>query len=280
MPPSGSPPRTTAATAATTSEWSPPRVGRDGPLIFSIHVPKTAGSRFGRILKARYGSAFALYYGPHDPRTHPLIRVPAHEWTADHLDRLHAAGVRILHGHYFARSAWRHVPDPSRYWFWLREPIEHTISYWHYVRSYPRVGAPFFERVKAEGTSLEEFAKLREVSNAQSQHVRPLPLAEAGFVGVTELFAPMLPLLGLSDRSVASNVNAGKPLADRATREALVPLLQKDLALYSEAMELGVRRLGVRDRGRAGLLGRARTIVAGWRPGAGGRPARAAEDRR
>lgn len=257
MPPSGSP---------TASEWTPPRVRRDGPLIFSIHVPKTAGSRFGRILKARYGSAFALYYGPDDPRTHPLVRVPAHQFTPEHFARLEAAGVRILHGHYFARTAFRHVPDPSRYWLWLREPIEHMISYWHFVRTYPHIGAPFFEQVKAEETGLLEFAQRREVRNAQSLHVRLLPLAEVGFVGVTELFAPMLPLLGLADRSVASNVNAAKPLADIETRLALVPHLTEDIALYSEAMELAVRRLGVRDSGRAGLLWRARTIVAGWRP--------------
>jgi histidine triad (HIT) family protein len=257
MPPSGSP---------ATREWVAPRIRRDGPILFSVHIPKTAGTRFGQILAARHPRAYAEYYGPESPRTHPALRAyPAH-WTAETLDRLHAAGVRVVHGHFRIKPLLNLVPDPSRYIIWLREPVEQTISHYHFIVKQRDGGTPLSRAVLGGGVGLEEFVRIREATNYQSGIVGDLPLAEAGFVGVTELFRPMLPLLGLSDRSRRGNINREKPLVGRDVRDRLVEHLCADLALYSEAMELSVRRLGVRDSGGARLLSRARSIVAGWRP--------------
>ncbi|MEO1105546.1 MAG: hypothetical protein AAFW98_17725, partial [Pseudomonadota bacterium] len=57
-------------------------------LQISIHVPKTAGIRFGEILRDKHGDACALYYGPHDPRTHPLLRLRQRDISPDILDEL------------------------------------------------------------------------------------------------------------------------------------------------------------------------------------------------
>lgn len=265
MPPSARPTETRAGAGDL-----PPvrRVDPDGPLILSIHVPKTAGSRFGRLLKARYGDAFAYYYGPRDERTHPLARVPPGQLDAGVLSRLEAAGVRILHGHMRAKLLMRAVPDPSRYWIWLREPVEQVMSHYHFIRSFPREGGPLFQKVRAEDLSLAEFAVLPQVRNIHAAHCGPLPLERAGFVGVTELFSGMLPLLGLSDRRVASNVNRAKPLVDLAEREMVAQHLAADAALYSLAMELSLRRLGVRQGAReaaAARLSRLSGLVRPWR---------------
>jgi hypothetical protein len=243
------------------------RVSRDGPLIFSIHVPKTAGSRFGRILKARYGDAFAYYYGPRDERTHPAARVPPGQIDAEVLKRLEAAGVRILHGHIRANILLRTVPDPSRYWIWLREPVEQTLSHYHFIQSFEREGGALFQKVRAENTSLAEFVELPQVKNIQATYVGRLPLQRAGFVGVTELFSALLPLLRLSDRRLPSNVNRNKPVADVATREMIAGAMAQDAALYSLAMELSLRRLGVRDTPREAAQRRLSHLSAMLRPG-------------
>jgi len=255
-------------TAARTDELVPlRRASRDGPLILSIHIPKTAGSRFGRILKARYGDAFAYWYGPDDERTHPLARVPVGRIDADVIARLEAAGVRILHGHFKANVLLRAVPDPSRYWIWLREPVEQTLSHYHFILSYRRTGGPLFQKVHAEKLSLEEFAQLPQVRDIQARYCGNLPLERVGFVGVTELFGAMLPLIGLSDRPAAGNVNRAKPLVDVATRAKVVPHVAGDAAVYSLAMEMALRRLGVRDRGRGAVARRLAEVAAFLRPG-------------
>ncbi|MCF3935757.1 sulfotransferase family protein [Acuticoccus sp. M5D2P5] len=251
------------------------RVAKDGPLIISIHVPKTAGSRFGEILKARYGDALAYYYGPNNPKTHPLARVRPKDLDADLFDRLHASGVRILHGHMRANLLMRSVPDHSRYWVWLREPIEQVISYYHFVRTSKGDGGPLYQAVQEQGISLDEFVTLPQITNVQTQYCGPLQLEKAGFVGVTEQFSRMLPLIGLRDQQRWSNVNAEKPMADRDTRTAIARQMTDDVGLYSYALELSIRRLGIRDtrlqslyRRWQGLVGRpvAERIAAPARP--------------
>ncbi|WP_108659761.1 sulfotransferase family 2 domain-containing protein [Acuticoccus kandeliae] len=242
------------------------RVGRDGPVILSIHIPKTAGSRFGQILKARYGDALAFYYGPNNPKTHPLARVRPKDLDADLMDRLHASGVRILHGHMRAHLLMRTIPDPARYWVWLREPVEQVISYYHFVRTSKGDGGPLYEAVQERGISLDEFVSLPQVENIQSQYCGQLRIEEAGFVGITEQFSRMLPLIGLRDQMRWSNVNAEKPIVDRDTRSAIARQIGDDLGLYSYALELSIRRLGIRDTRLQALYRRWRGLLGQPRP--------------
>jgi hypothetical protein len=223
-------------------------------MILSIHIPKTAGSRFREILQARYGNRLALYYGEESDRTHPLCRRRAGRFDAQMFSDLEAAGIAVLHGHFRAGSCAKFVPDPKRYWVWLREPVEQTISHYHFVQKLDR---PNFHKAMIEDNALDlaGFARTERMLGFQSRWVAPFALPDLGFVGVSELFADMLPLIGLSDTARGGNVNVEKPLADRATRRELASILSDDLALYSEAMELAMRRLRARDR-RASPLAR------------------------
>lgn len=240
----------------------PTRLTRDGPLILSLHIQKTAGSRFGQILRRRYGDALGFYYGKGDPRTHPVLRdIHVSDLDAAALDAVAAAGVRVLHGHMQTRVLWKAVPDPARYWVWVREPIEHTVSHYHFIKGMPRQTGPMVASVHDEIATIEAFAETPRFRNLQSRLVPPAPLETIGFLGVTELFAAMLPLIGLRDRAMRGNVNAGKPLVDLEARRRLSSLLAEDLALYSGALELALRRLGTRSAARRGLLRR----LAGFR---------------
>ena len=232
----------------TADGWTPRRVEVGGPLIVSIHIPKTAGSRLGETLRSRYGARMAEYYGKDNPRTHPLLRVAPRQLTADRLDALHADGVRILHGHLLADVMLQAVPDPSRYWVFLREPVETAISLYHFVRI-GRGGDPKLREefdAGPEPMSLAEFVALPRIANHQSRYCGALPLDEVGFLGVTELFADMMPLVGLRASRRRGNINAGKPLTPIADREAVTTAMAKDTARYSLAMELAMRRLGRR----------------------------------
>lgn len=238
------------------------RLDRNGPLIISLHVQKTAGSRFGQLLRRAYGDALGFYYGQSDPRTHPVLRgVHPTDIDATALEAVHAAGVRVLHGHMQTRILWKAVPDPSRYWVWVREPIEHTVSHFHFIKSLPRETGPMVATVHDEIDSVEAFAATPRFRNLQSRMMPPAPLESLGFLGVTEMFASMVPLLGLRDHAMRGNVNAAKPLVDIETRRALSVLLTKDMAVYSGALEIALRRLGTRERGPRGIGARLARLV-------------------
>lgn len=235
------------------TEWAPRRVTREGPLVISIHIPKTAGTRLRATLQARYGPRLALYYGKDSADTHPLLRVRPRELTADRLDALWGSGVRILHGHLRADVMLSAVPDPSRYWVVLREPVEAAISFYHYVRDRGGGDARLRRAFEASDGSLAQFVALPQIANHQSRYCGALPLEEVGFLGVTELFASTLRLVGLRASGQRGNVNAGKPVTGLADRLLVAGAMQEDAARYALAMELAMRRLGRRAE-RRGLL--------------------------
>lgn len=237
-------------------------------LLVSLHIPKTAGTYFGTILKRTYGDACALYYGAASERTHPLLRVRPSELTADRFDALAEAGVKIVHGHLRARYVSEFMPDPARYYVILREPIEQTISHYYYQLAIPqesRIG----RIIKEKDLALTDFTSIKEVKNYQASFLKPFALEDFGFVGVTELMRDMLPLLGLKDVGQRSNENRQKPMADLATRQQLVRDLAVDLSLYSQAMELAIRRIGARREPTGARLTRRLVTMARRRGGTG-----------
>ena len=244
MPPSA------RATETDPAPSSLPRIRsltRDGPLLVSIHIPKAAGSHLAAILARHYGKRLALYYGPDDPRTHPLARRPSHQFDATMAKDLEAAGVAVLHGHFPARHALAAVPDPSRYRVVLREPVERTISHYHFLLRHAGPENALAGAIRDGALSVSEFAALDRVRTFQKRYVAPLSLTEANFAGVVEMLPLLLPTLGLGDLARRGNVNAQKPVIDPETRRAVAEPLADEMALYSEAMALSMDRLSARD---------------------------------
>lgn len=236
---------------------------REPAPIVSIHIPKTAGSRFRRLLERTYGERLALFYGPDDKRTHPLLRGVRGAVSRDTVRALTDFGIEIVHGHYPARRFAGAVPDASRYWVWLREPIEHTISHYYFLSTMEvRRGGPA-ELVQRKRMSLDDFLRTRLADNIQTRSTDAFPIESYGFVGVTELFAEMAPKLGLVPGPDRGNVNADKPQIDVATRRRILPVVSEDIALYSWALEAAMRDLGRRSTHAPGPLGR---LAAALRP--------------
>lgn len=233
------------------------RLAGSGGLVVSVHIPKTAGSRFLGALKARYGKRVAVYYGADDPRTHPAARRQPADFDGDMIRSLEADGVRVLHGHFGVRRLLEAVPEPARYWVWLREPIERTVSHYHFLAKRAEHSLhPIGRAIADDGEGLTEFAARPEIGAFQSRYVRPLALSDAGFVGVSEMLVPLLFHEGLVDAPRRANLNADKPLLDRRERRPLVPHLAADIALYSEALSLTMARL------RSGEAARAEPLAA------------------
>jgi hypothetical protein len=212
-------------------------------LIVSIHIPKTGGSTFGSILERAFPGQVAYAYNPANAGTHPLLRERGAAYHAEVLERLAAGGIKVIHGHLQARRMRRLIPDPRRYWTWVRDPAERIASLYHYFSGRAdrgRASPDFVARFETQ--TLLDFARdLRR--DQQVRAISPFSPADLGFLGVTERYTDSLTLLGLPPLTKARNVNKARPALDEATRAHLQALDAEDARLHAEALGLLDRRL-------------------------------------
>lgn len=214
-------------------------------MIFSVHIPKTAGTSFRMALEERFGDRLALYYGPRDPKTDFRLRVPRGE-LAGRIPALKASGVEVLHGHYPLRSVAPHVAEASRQvWTWLRDPVDRVLSHYAFYRERPN-DRRLAEQVRAGDLSLHDFAKTPAIRNLQSRYLEGFELRDLAFVGLTERFELGLALLFREEAPRLRrryNATDAKVAADPVTTGQIVALNARDVQLYCEGLRLFVDRL-------------------------------------
>lgn len=214
-------------------------------MIFSIHIPKTAGTSFQRALSERYGKRLALYYGVLDPKTTEGLRVPADE-LAVAAARLEERGFEILHGHYRYANVASLTTDPATVWTWLRDPVERTLSHYEFYRRRPLELKPLAERVKAGEVRLAAFAQEPEVRDIQSRFLKGVELSNLGFVGISERFELGLSLLFGDDAPTLKlryNATERESEAKPAQRAMIARTNVRDMQLYAEGLRLFVDRV-------------------------------------
>lgn len=90
--------------------------------IISVHVHKTAGATFGRVLKQVYGE-LQVYSDYHEENLETILAKLSVQ-----------PQVKIIHGHFDARK-YRRYFSSSKKIIWLRNPIIQFISgyfFWKY----------------------------------------------------------------------------------------------------------------------------------------------------
>ncbi|MFC3691209.1 hypothetical protein [Chenggangzhangella methanolivorans] len=230
-------------------------------MIFSIHIPKTAGTSFRHALEARYGDGLALYYGVLDPKTTDGLRVRREE-LAEAAARLPERGFEVLHGHFHAAHVAPLVESPSQVWTWLRDPVERTLSHYEFYRQEPLELKALADRVKSGDVGLGAFARTKEIQEIQSRFLKGLALSELGFVGISEHFELGLSLLFGEDapqlKRRYNTTDRDDPVPD-GKRDRIAAANIRDMQLYAEALRLFVARVAAGKAAaptRPGLVGR------------------------
>lgn len=222
--------------------------------IFSIHVPKTGGTTFAEVLSHAYGARVAFSYGRDHPRTHPRIRESGATIDQAAARALASEGVLVVHGHFTVADLVEVEPDPSRYWIWLRDPIERTIAQYQFYKQQAGGRSKLGRAVASGSVTMAGFAAHAAIRNLQTRYIGSLPIGAFGFVGITEHFSAGVEMLGLplpGGKRILPDVDGGRPSADRATRAAIAMENIPDLALYSEATQVFLSRLKIRDEVKA-----------------------------
>jgi hypothetical protein len=110
-------------------------IGRDRVLIF-MHIPKTAGISFRRMLKVKVGT-WPLHRLLHYNETLGYYKIESFEKRLDRLAGLsptEKARICYLEGHY-GYGLHEYLDRPAAYLTLLREPIDRTISTYHHLTS-------------------------------------------------------------------------------------------------------------------------------------------------
>jgi sulfotransferase famil protein len=216
-------------------------------LIVSLHIPKTGGTSFGAVMEQAWPGGVAYFYRPGNRLTHPMLRDRDRLGDPELLAELEETGVKVIHGHAPASRFREAIPDPARYWTWVRDPVERVISAYYYLdsrakRLAARDGEPSRDRIR--GRTLEQFARRPAHRNMQSRALADFDMAELGFVGVTERFDESLAILGLPalTKVAAKNVNKTRPEIDPKVRHMIWRFNEEDRRLYDRALELHEKR--------------------------------------
>ncbi len=220
----------------------PAAVSAGAPLLVSVHVPKTAGTSFRRLLGVVYGRGLVYDYGPRNPMTHRLLARGIYSGDAEVESELRRAvresRVQCIHGHLVARSYHALFPE-ARFAYWLRDPVERVISLYH--SHMPRL-KPGQERFSS--MDLLEYAQQEENRDVQSRMVGGVPEEKVLFVGICERFADSLERfaaatgLAVAPREAHLNTSVRRPrVDDPQVRAKIAALNEQDVTLYRIAVQ-------------------------------------------
>ena len=203
--------------------------------IVSVHVPKTAGTSFHRVLQGVYGKE-AVFQDHGQYRDRRADQVPLEPWH------------RAIHGHVWA-GRYRSALPTARRVTWVRHPVNWLISLYGFLDTLEPNDNPAWKLLKNERPSLLEFAASEAVHiQTQSKFLHGVPVYDFFFVGIQEHFADDLyDLAALMNWKRVTppreNVNPfvsrirATVWRDRALVEGICDRLEDDMRLY-EAAEL------------------------------------------
>ena len=213
--------------------------------LISIHIPKTAGRSFHKILNEVYGESSVRYYLREDIEA----LKKAGKTIADDLK----SETIAIHGHfYFHEVASLYQQSKAKVVTWLRDPAQRVLS--NYAFFIKRLHDPPETQKEAHRLNMHRkeeplmvYAGMEENQNVMAQFLQGLSLEDMYFVGETEHFERdikrLQSMLGWPvARSFRENDNSSfKQRFLKTTEEELQTLRQwnkTDYDLYQRALAL------------------------------------------
>ncbi|GEM_PF-567943 len=146
--------------------------------IISVHVPKTAGTAFRRVLEQVYGlEALILDYpGKHRKRFD-------NQW------EVRKSKIKVIHGHFDIHKYDQFFPQAKTI-AWIRHPIHRLISHYFFWLSLPldKIENSSQRLLVENKISLLEFSQLDDIKNLVTRFLNSRKVTDFHFVGIQEFF--------------------------------------------------------------------------------------------
>ena len=200
-------------------------------MLLSVHIPKTAGVSFRKMLAQIYGPGFVLYYWE---ITDAWGRVCA-EIPPD---------ATCVHGHFEAHLLADKFPDATLI-TWVRDPVERVASSYYFRLRNPDWKHPVCIELHEKKLSLVEFARLELVRNEMTLFMGKRKPADFAFIGVVEkLEASMarffqrfdLPPVSIPNENTNPERRSTSYGISAAERQQILELNQEDWNLYQTCL--------------------------------------------
>ncbi len=216
--------------------------------LISVHVPKTSGSTFGKVIL---------------PQIHPPSQI-LYEYENLPINTLIQKGqlttqIRVIHGHFTAQKYRKYYPN-AKMVIWVRNPIILLISAYYFWLSFTDYFFDDNHRYVVENKlDFSDFVKQPFTPNIISNYfAKEMKLTDFYFVGIQEFFIDDLndlkkklgwPTLQVTISNRNSYENYQDKVMDILTNQSLikniVSLNSADMDIYQEALSLRSQRKGL-----------------------------------
>lgn len=214
--------------------------------VISIHVPKTAGITFGKVLQQVYGAEEVFCEDGKLPLAIILEQ------------RLIRLQTKVIHGQ-FPASRYKEclLYSSPKLIAWLRHPITRLISGYCDFIGKPTEASEndFQEDVNKTQPDLVEFAEMPENQNVISEYLRGIEITDFFFIGIQEFFQDDLnnlkEILDWPELEIGWNnknkyqgyhTYVNKVLGDKNMVAKLAALNSEDIEVYQTALNLRQKR--------------------------------------
>jgi hypothetical protein len=206
-------------------------------MVFSVHIPKTAGVSFRKILAQLYAEDFLLkYWQMTDAYGRVVTTIPAN--------------IRCIHGHYDPELLLPEYPG-ARLITWVRDPVERVVSsYFHRLRE-PDWQHPVTRELHAKKLSLLEFAGLELMRNEMARYIGRRSLEDFAFIGQVEAFESSLarffrefgfPRIAVPRENCNPERQTTRYSIDGEIRKKIAALNAQDFEIYRVVSQLATKQ--------------------------------------
>ena len=189
--------------------------------LISIHINKTAGTSFEKILRNNYNKVFRINTHTGDEKHRGLS---CH--TEDLLNNI-PKDTEVLHGHFKAMDILDLDPNPVV--TWLRNPTHRVISNYFYSCGDKQI-------------SIEEYISNPENQNKMYKMLEGIKLKSFFFIGIKEHFTKdileLANTLGWKNIDIPVLNKTDYPEVGYRIRNLITELNHKDWKLYNKALKL------------------------------------------
>lgn len=210
--------------------------------LISVHIAKTAGMSFLRILHAIYGQQGIL----EDYRGKPYELCQYHSSATNALIDELPSSIKVIHGHFSSVKYAKFFPS-TKFIVWIRNPVSRLISHYHYLFAKHNIEDTLHQKIREGQMTFMDFARQSIMINHMTKSYVPLELFDRFFfVGIMEYFPHDLrrlakslawPTFEVPRENSAKAKNYESFSLSAAEMEELYFLNKDDFKLYNMALE-------------------------------------------